>query len=345
MDMINENLSIEVTTECNSSCSYCFARAGKTGDRSLSFDIVKDVLSEGYETGYRGLHITGGEPLLYEHLFEVIGLASKLGYESIFLNTNGTLLTENIAGILSEYRNILTLSISLQGDRVMHDYYRGSGTWETAVRGLENTCRAGLKNSVFTTVTRSLLPDIPGFAESLIREYPGIECLTLIQIIRVHNDFFDLSFDLLRPQDFIRLVLTCSFLNLYGIPVYILENPLANAAARLLGTDWSPEAPPLYRKGRLVVLSNGDVTLAHSSRDSFGKYSPGMIKRTLYSEEYKTAVAPDTRACPECGHYTKCRESGMLRPSEWFRGMDEEPPFCRRVLDRIYSMKKKPQYV
>jgi molybdenum cofactor biosynthesis enzyme MoaA len=60
-----KTLSIEVTTDCNSSCSHCFVRAGIAEPASLSVGLVKDIVTEGYHSAFRQLHITGGEPLLW----------------------------------------------------------------------------------------------------------------------------------------------------------------------------------------------------------------------------------------------------------------------------------------
>ena len=43
-----ESLSIEVTTRCNSACSYCFARAGISRESSLPVDLVKEIIAEGF---------------------------------------------------------------------------------------------------------------------------------------------------------------------------------------------------------------------------------------------------------------------------------------------------------
>ena len=113
-DLSNKTLSIEVTTHCNSACSHCFVRAGMKKPSSLPLNVVKDIISEGHDLGYGKLHLTGGEPLLWEGLFEAIESAVDLGYQSIFLNTNGTLLTEEIASRLASYDG-LKISVSLEG--------------------------------------------------------------------------------------------------------------------------------------------------------------------------------------------------------------------------------------
>ena len=46
-----------------------------SGNSSLPVDLVKKIIAEGLQASYRQLHITGGEPLLWEGLFDVLEFA------------------------------------------------------------------------------------------------------------------------------------------------------------------------------------------------------------------------------------------------------------------------------
>jgi len=334
-----ENLTIEVTTRCNSACSHCFARAGRSGLTHMDCDTAAGVIAEGYALGYRNLHLTGGEPLLWPHFFRLVEDAMVTGYEKVFFNTNGTLLGAETALRLAVYgdnnNEALSLSVSLQGPRQLHERVRGEGSFDKALAGLEAALGAGLPVSVFTTAGQSLLDDLPRFAGWLHENFPGMQRLTLIQMIRVTGDVFDLSAELLNPADFIRLVQTASLLGLYGIPVAILENPLANAAAKRLGVPWIPKAPALHREGRVVVMADGSITLSHSTRESMGVYAPGALEKVLCSDPYREWVGVDVSRCPGCRYREFCRPEGMVRPSEWYRDMVEDVPYCVRVMSEI----------
>lgn len=327
----NDILSIEVTTRCNSACSHCFARAGRTETHELSADTVAAIAAEGRRLGYRALHLTGGEPLLWGPPGGCIERVIEFGYERVFINTNGTLLTADKARYLAGFGGSVTISISLQGPEALHDPVRGSGSFRAAIAGLERALAAGIRVSVFTPVGRRLVPHLPRFAEFLFREYPGIQDLFLIQLVRVPGDVFDLSDELLSPEDFVSMVRTAALLNLYGCRVNVLQNPLAVAATRAMGMPWLAPAPHLHRGGGVIIMADLSITLAHSTRESFGAYAPGMLEAVLGSEQYVSAVSPDDAACGGCGFLALCRENGMLRPSEWFRSMGSEY-FCREVL-------------
>ncbi|MFH0822531.1 MAG: radical SAM protein, partial [Pseudomonadota bacterium] len=324
-------LSVEVTTRCNSSCTHCFVRARKAGRVSFDPDLVRTLVREGYEIGYRRLHITGGEPLLWGGLLGILDYAFGLGYRTTFLNTNGTLLTAGMARELSAYDG-LAVSVSLEGPRSLHDRVRGDGSYESALQGIDNALNAGLPVYIFTTVRKSLLGDLPSFADGVFRAFPDLTGLIFIQLIRVREDVLDLSGEVLDPDDFLRLVRTVSLLNLYGLKADILNNPLASAASKLLKMPWLPRSQPLYQPGSVMITADRRVTLAHSTMDDFGMYEPGVLGSIIDSDAYGNAVSEDSSFCGDCVHSRLCAGEGMVRPSEWFRDMVQDVPYCKRVL-------------
>ena len=331
-----DRLSVEVTTRCNSSCSHCFVRARGPRRSNLAPDLVQTMIREGYEAGYKHLHITGGEPLLWDGLVGIFDYAFILGYQTAILNTNGTLLTGELSRKLAGYKG-LAVSVSLQGPRRRHDLIRGKGSYDRARKGIENALNAGLPVHIFTTVSRTLIPDLPRFAEKLFITFPGIEQLTFIQLIRVPEDVFDLSKEVLSPDDFLRLVRTISLLNLYGLKVDLLNNPLAGAACRILKMPWVRRSFPLYRPGSIMITAQKHITLAHSTENHFGIYKPGILHSVLSSSEYRGAVSQDRLVCRNCVYSHICRIEGMLRPSEWYRDMFQQVPYCKRVLAKASS--------
>lgn len=329
-------LSVEVTTHCNSSCSHCFVRARGPRRSTLALDLAQTLVREGYEAGYRHLHITGGEPLLWGGLPRILDCAFALGYQTAFLNTNGTLLTGEFSRQLAAYSG-LAISVSLQGPRRLHDRIRGGGSYDRALKGVENAMSAGLPVYIFTTVGRSLIPDLPRFAEETFIAFPDMKQLTFIQLIRVPGDVFDLSKEVLPPDDFLRLVRMASLLNLYGLNVALLNNPLAPVASKVLGMPRVPSSPPLYRPGSAMITAEKRITLAHSTTDDFGTYEPGTLSKIMNSVDYCHAVSEDRLICPNCVYSSLCSMEGMVKPSEWYRDMFPQVPYCRRVLAKASS--------
>lgn len=331
-----EELAIEVTTRCNSSCLHCFARSGITRHSSLPVDLVKQIMVEGYDVGYRHLHITGGEPLLWKRLFEALDYGFGVGYETAFMNTNGTLITEEISKRLADYGSF-SMSVSLDGPEDQHDLIRGKGSHSRAMRGIETALNGGNGVTVFTTVTKSLLPELPRFVDDLYKGFPSIDRLILIQLIRMTTDPFVLEEELLEPEDFIRLVQMVALLNVGGLRTIVKKNPMANIVAELLKMPWIPLAPPLYRKGCMMVMANRNIGVVHSNRNSFGRYKTGMIRNVLDSDAYRRTVLPDQTTCPSCEYAKLCQENGMIRPPQGYGDLRAHTPYCCRVLHKVSS--------
>ena len=300
----------------------------------MTLPLARAICAEGYDAGYRHLHLTGGEPLLWPGLFDLLDEVYGRGYRSVFLNTNGLLMTDQTAHRLAQYPR-LTLSVSLQGPEALHDRIRGAGSYHQASRGIARALDAGLALTIFTATGKALLAQLPTFVADVYEKFEGIERLTLIQLIRVQGDFFDLSGDLLDPEDFIRLVRTVSALNLYGLKTDVLNNPLVNVVADVLALPLVARSHMLCRPGKLIVRANRDVTRAHSTWDKFGQYVPGMIAEVLADDGFREAMAPDEVICPTCRHVDRCRRNGMLRPSSKVLDMQPDIPYCQKVLSRI----------
>lgn len=327
-------LGIEITTRCNCACVYCFAGASHTASAEIPTEIVKDILVQGYQTAYRHLHITGGEPLLYSHIFQVLDDAIELGYETILLNTNGLLLTGSICRKLADYPG-LSVTISLEGTEALHERFRGKGSYQKVLNGLENGIAAGLDIIVFTTACKSLLPTLPGFADTLVARFPGILYLTLIRLINTVGDTFPLSAECLAPGDFVDLAKMVALVNLYGLRTRLLNDPLINVVSRMLDMPWVPASQDLSHGDSLMVMVDLSVYSSHTGKDNYGKYAPGSIGKILVSGQYRQTSLPDNHVCPACGYTELCRANGLLRPAKWYTPGRHNSPFCKTVLDLI----------
>ena len=285
---LNESdvLSIEVETRCNQNCINCFARAGLDDLSPMPFETARDIALDGSAAGFRKLHLTGGEPLLWPNLFELLELAEGSEYKNLSFNTNGTLLNDEICKKLASYGEILSLSISINGPPEIHDSIRGEGAYDLALTGFNLALKYGLRVQVFTTITRDLVLLLPEFIKSLFENHPDIMNLVLIQNHRTSDDIYNLDDTLLSPEDFIVMVRAAALLSLYGYSIQFLENSLINASCRKMDIAALPLSPNYKRYGRLIVLRDGRITCSHSNREEFAFFKSGSILKLLNSHEY-----------------------------------------------------------
>ncbi len=117
-----KNMLLEITNVCNSCCIFC-ANA-KTSRKKKMMDLAfgKKILKEAYDNGTRevGFYATG-EPLVNMDLEKYIAYAKQIGYEYVYITTNGVLLDKQRAeSIIEAGIDSVKFSINASNEQ---DYY------------------------------------------------------------------------------------------------------------------------------------------------------------------------------------------------------------------------------
>lgn len=149
------NLFWEATVQCNLSCLHCGSNCNniKHND-SLTGKEMRTFLyhfANEFSAQEVMLHITGGEPLLRNDLFDVMRFAADLGF--IWgITTNGILLTENVIQEMIR-TNCRTISVSLDGLKDTHNMLRGCNCFNIVLNNIRNLVDSkGFSNIQVTTV-------------------------------------------------------------------------------------------------------------------------------------------------------------------------------------------------
>jgi radical SAM protein with 4Fe4S-binding SPASM domain len=140
--------TIETTYRCNLNCVHCYvnepADSQDVRARELPTRRLMSLIDEVAEAGCLSLLLTGGEPLLRPDFPDVYLHALKRGL-LVTVFTNGTLLSDRIADLLSEYRPE-RLEISLYG--ATPDTYeritRTPGSYDHCMAGIRRAAARGL---------------------------------------------------------------------------------------------------------------------------------------------------------------------------------------------------------
>jgi len=109
-----KNIMIELTNQCNHRCSFCYNRLSTRKKRNISAKFLVSILKEAYKLGTRevGLYSTG-EPLLFKNIEQYIKLAKKIGYEYIYITTNGVLAScDKVKNLISAGLSSIKFSIN-----------------------------------------------------------------------------------------------------------------------------------------------------------------------------------------------------------------------------------------
>lgn len=86
--MILRTIDIEPTTICDLQCPFCFGPKIAPRKTEVKFDIWKTAMLKFKEYGAKNIVISGGEPLLYNHILELVMYLKGLDY-NIVLSTHG----------------------------------------------------------------------------------------------------------------------------------------------------------------------------------------------------------------------------------------------------------------
>ncbi len=155
--------SYNVTGRCNMKCTFC--EWWKHQIPELSTKQALKAIDAVCSLGVPFFDLSGGEPLLRKDL---IVLAKRVASHGclVSMNTNGTLLTENI---IEEVAKVFdTVVVSLDGPKQMHDKIRGiKGTYDKAIKAIELLKANGVKTGVNSVATPWNIDILPQFIEEL----------------------------------------------------------------------------------------------------------------------------------------------------------------------------------
>ena len=134
---LNPHVVWEMTGRCNLKCIHCHAFAGAAAYDELSKEEGNALIDQIATSGIRSLVFTGGETLLREDLFELIEYAKSRGL-SVFIATNGTLITKEVAKLLKEFDVGAVIGLDAMNPAI-HDSIRGvKGAYDAVIAGIEN---------------------------------------------------------------------------------------------------------------------------------------------------------------------------------------------------------------
>jgi len=185
-----------VSADCNLKCDYCFylpkcSLYPDLKEHRIS-DAVIDQLLKSYMTTPQSIHSIcwqGGEPTLMgtDFFSKVVDCQKKYGKPGAIVSnsvqTNGTLITEEMAKFFFEYKFLI--GCSLDGPEKIHDQYRkrisGKGTFKAVLKGINNLQKHHVQFNILTLVSKAnigLANEIYHFFKRLgVRHHQYIPCV------------------------------------------------------------------------------------------------------------------------------------------------------------------------
>jgi radical SAM protein with 4Fe4S-binding SPASM domain len=179
---------IELTKKCNLRCEHCYVpdcsvSEEKANTSSMTFDDIRDLISQIDELGVMELQLTGGEPFILPYILDIIKKAqSRLIPCSVF--TNGTLMTEKIFRYISENNHGLIFYISLDGYQETHDAFRKyRGAFQKTVATIKRLLQIGCDVRINTSIGRHNIAEMRQFIEFVKNEFGVLHRLVTVEPI------------------------------------------------------------------------------------------------------------------------------------------------------------------
>ncbi|MBL7180287.1 MAG: 12,18-didecarboxysiroheme deacetylase [Pseudomonadota bacterium] len=150
-----------VTRKCNLKCVHCYAQATNSTDHNeLATADGRNLIDDLAQFGVPVILFSGGEPLARKDLPHLAAYAVEKGMRAV-ISTNGTLITSQTARTLKDI-GLSYVGISLDGMEAINDRFRGvKGAFRSAMEGIENCKKAGIKVGLRFTVNKSNVTEIP----------------------------------------------------------------------------------------------------------------------------------------------------------------------------------------
>jgi radical SAM protein with 4Fe4S-binding SPASM domain len=160
-----------VTRACNLNCRHCYSRSNQEpAQNELSTDEAKRVLDDLSVFAVPVVLFSGGEPLLRNDIFELLGYARNKKLKTV-LSTNGTLIDDAIADKIKTAQTDY-VGISLDSpDPQSHNMFRGQlGSFEKTIFGIRRLTERNQKVGLRITLNKINISQIDSFFELAQRE-------------------------------------------------------------------------------------------------------------------------------------------------------------------------------
>ncbi len=174
-------VQVHPTTRCNLRCHHCYSSSGPQARDILPAGLLGAALHDAAHEGYNAVGISGGEPLMYAGLEELLLAARSAGLVTT-VTTNGVLLDEARVQVLAPLVDFF--AVSVDGVAASHNRMRASArAFENMRRGLGVLRAGGCRFGLIFTLTMTNLDELAEVAELAAAE--GAELLQIHPIEEV----------------------------------------------------------------------------------------------------------------------------------------------------------------
>lgn len=331
-------LMVHLLGRCNLTCLHCYMEGSPSRREQLPLEVVLGAVAECKRLDIGALYLTGGEPLLYPGLHDVLRAAGQVPGLQVTLCTNAMLVIPRHATFFNEMGT--RVNVSIDGDVEFHDYFRNlSGAFRASERGVRTLVQAGVRVTIVTTISQGnahLLPFLAEWAakagavqlrvQPLLKLGRGLQiadqCLTTAQLNRLLLQLSDLANEHRAAGFGCSLVgVSRRFLLAHPCGAYVcnglgchrrVAKEIKKLVVREDGTVL-PEVTNLSHEFAIGNILDGPLSMLVSRYFENGYEKFDQLCRTTYAEvlpTWESAVVPWDQIVAERSHHWLTRPDG-----------------------------------
>lgn len=321
------NYTICPTMGCNLRCIYCFEGEGnhrnnkKMPETYLQtiLKYIRKEIGDAKKVGAKTnavISLYGGEPLLPSNkdiIEYTLRFAKENGVE-VRIITNGTTI-QHFLDIFKEYSNLITVQITLDGDRDIHDKRRvkvnQEGTFNEIVSNIDTLIQLGIKTHLRTNVNRDNISSISNLIK-FIKEKKWVETGIVYPYVAPVLDYCDGTDNSMKESELYRKILELepdmgsqeSIIKMVSSPCINFLNAFFNSGQSV--KPWKLNYCEATSGNNLVFSPDGNIStclmLAGKGQHQIGRFDEHGVQ--FYKEEVKKWSERNILRIPKC---RKCK--------------------------------------
>lgn len=149
----------QINAECNLGCLHCCEEAGHSMPDEMNKEQALNFCQQIIDVGVPYMAISGGEPMLCPHIFDVCELI-RSNNVSLKIETNGEFIDEEVADRFASLK-MRSVQISIDGATAKaHEKLRKRGDWEKAVAACKLLVERGVNTEIVFVPTKVNIHEI-----------------------------------------------------------------------------------------------------------------------------------------------------------------------------------------
>jgi len=295
-----QHLILHVTSKCNLNCKTCFVKKDGVDLPLKNIRQISKTLNR-----ITWLDIGGGEPFIRDDLPEICRI---FNVKDITIPTDGTnpeRIETIVQKIQANYKQRLTIAVSLDGFKGINDEIRGKGTFKNAVETVKRlTAIKGITTKINTVICQrnfsKLLPFME-FVHSLGVKYHSL--------LLLRGQPMDKSYTLPLIEDLYEVTdKIFAILGKYHYHKKYFQNKIMRNYQSLLWklslqalTEKHQPIPCLAGKAHVVIYANGDVAPCELL-PPIGNLFNTKLKEIIIDKKMISTVKNIQQDCCYCTH-------------------------------------------